>query len=101
MKAVVDLLQKNSVICKSVKRLELNTRKKVEAFLGINLKNEYCLITVFRKKSRFVSKDLETLYEIEKGLNINFRYKKKILMLNSPICSKAREKLKDWRILWF
>ena len=32
---------------------------------------------------------------------INFRYKKKILVLNSPICSKAKEKLSDWRILWF
>ncbi|GAB6046156.1 hypothetical protein JCM11957_17550 [Caminibacter profundus] len=98
MKDIIDLLQKNVIICKKIKKIELNTRKKIKAYLGVNLKNEYCFIVVFEKKSRFLTKDIETLNEILP--DINFRYKKKVLILNSPICSKAKKNLKDWRILW-
>jgi hypothetical protein len=99
MKNLVELLQKNGIICKKLENIALNTRKKIKAFLGVNIKNEYCFVVVFEKKSRILSKDLEILEEILP--EINFRYKKKILVLNSPICSKAKEKLSDWRILWF
>ena len=99
MKNLVELLQKNGIICKKLENIKLNTRKKIKAFLGVNIKNEYCFIAVFEKQSRILSKDLEILEKILP--NINFRYKKKILVLNSPICSKAKEKLSDWRILWF
>ncbi len=99
MKNLVELLQKNGIICKKLENIKLNTRKKIKAFLGVNIKNEYCFIVVFEKQSRILSKDLEILEKILP--NINFRYKKKILVLNSPICSKAKEKLNDWRILWF
>ncbi|NPA87234.1 hypothetical protein [Caminibacter pacificus] len=99
MKELVELLRKEGIICKKLEEIKLNTRKKIKAFLGVNIKNEYCFIVVFEKKSRFLTKDIHTLEEIMP--QINFRYKKKILILNSPICSKAKEKLKDWRILWF
>jgi len=99
LKDIVDLLQKNGIICKKIEKIELNTRKKIKAYLGVNLKNEYCFLVVFEKKSRFLNKDIETLNEILP--DINFRYKKKILILNSPICSIAKENLKSWRILWF
>ena len=99
MKNLVELLQKNGIICKKLENIKLNTRKKIKAFLGVNIKNEYCFIVVFEKQSRILSKDLEILEKILP--NINFRYKKKILVLKSPICSKAKEKLSDWRILWF
>jgi len=99
MKDVVEVLRKNSIICKKLNELKLNTRKKVRAFLGVNLKDEYCFVVVVEKSSRFLQKDIATI----EGLlpEINFRYKKKILLLKAPICSKAKEKLKDWRILWF
>ncbi|WP_456488285.1 hypothetical protein [Caminibacter pacificus] len=99
MKELVELLRKEGIICKKLEEIKLNTRKKIKAFLGVNIKNEYCFVVVFEKKSRFLTKDIQTLEEIMP--QINFRYKKKILILNSPICSKAKEKLKDWRILWF
>ncbi|WP_456471165.1 hypothetical protein [Caminibacter sp.] len=99
MKNIIDLLQKNRVICKKLEEIKLNTRKKIKAYIGVNLKNEYCFIMAFEKKSRFLTKDIETIEEIIP--KINFRYKKKILILNSPICSKAKEELKEWRILWY
>ncbi len=99
MKKVIDLLQKNGIICKKLEEIKFNTRKKIKAYLGVNIKNEYCFIAIFDKKSRFLRKDIEILKELVP--QINFRYKKKILILNGPICSKAKEELKDWRILWF
>ncbi|MEO1922897.1 MAG: hypothetical protein ABGX25_00070 [Nautiliaceae bacterium] len=99
MKKVIDLLQKNGIICKKFEEIKLNTRKKIKAYLGVNLKNEYCFIAVFDKKGRFLIRDIQTLKEIMP--QINFRYKKKILVLNGPICSKAKEELKEWRILWY
>ncbi|EDM23940.1 hypothetical protein FE773_03645 [Caminibacter mediatlanticus TB-2] len=101
MKEIIDLLQKNRVICKKLEEIKLNTKKKIKAFLGVNLKNEYCLIVIFYKKSRFLNKDVEILREIEDKLKINFRYKRKYLILSGEICSKSKENLKDWRIFWF
>jgi hypothetical protein len=65
--------------------------------LGINLKNEYCVVFEINKKSRFLNKDYEDLIQFLP--NINFRYKKKILILHSLICSKVKEKMKDWKII--
>ncbi len=98
-KELTDILIKHGILCKKLKELKLNTRKKLKAYLGINLKNEYCFIVKLEKKSRFLRKDIETLYEFMPK-EINFRYKKKILILNSPICSKAKEELKSWKIIW-
>jgi len=53
LKDIVDLLQKNGIICKKIEKIELNTRKKIKAYLGVNLKNEYCFLVVFEKKVGF------------------------------------------------
>jgi len=98
-KNIIDLLRKNNIICKEIKKIDLNTRKKISAYLGVNLKDEYCVIFMVEKKSRFLTKDYEDILKFLP--DINFRYKKKILILNSPICSKLKEKMKEWRILWF
>jgi hypothetical protein len=99
MKEVIDALAKRGLIFKSFEEIELNTRKKIRAFVGVNLKSEYVFVLVFYKKSRVLLKDIK---EAEIFIPpINFRYKKKILLLNSPICSKAKEELGDWRIFWF
>ena len=97
-KELIELLRKNNIICKKLNEIKLNTRKKVRAYLGVNLKNEYCFVLKLEKKSRFLSKDIDVLYEFLPK-EINFRYKKKILILNSPICSKAKEKINDWKII--
>jgi hypothetical protein len=97
VKKIVDILRKNNIVCKKLQKLTLNTRKKINSYLGVNLKNEYCIIFEILKKSRFLNKDYEELTEFLP--NINFRYKKKILILNSPICSKVKEKMKDWKII--
>jgi hypothetical protein len=97
MKEIVDILRKNKIICKKLKKINLNTRKKVNAYLGVNLKDEYCIVFEILKKSKFLSKDYEELLKFLP--DINFRYKKKILILNSSICSKVKEKMRDWKII--
>jgi hypothetical protein len=97
-KDLIELLRKNNIICKKLNEIKLNTRKKVKAYLGVNLKNEYCFVLKLNKKSRFLLKDIETLYEFIPK-EINFRYKKKILILNAPVCSKAKEKINEWKII--
>jgi hypothetical protein len=97
MKEVVDILRKNNIVCKKLQKLNLNTRKKINAYLGVNLKDEYCIVFEIFKKSRFLNKDYEELLKFLP--DINFRYKKKILILHSPICSRVKEKMKDWKII--
>jgi hypothetical protein len=97
MKEVVDILRKNNIVCKKLQKLNLNTRKKINAYLGVNLKDEYCIVFEIFKKSRFLIKDYEELLKFLP--DINFRYKKKILILHSPICSKVKEQMKDWKII--
>ena len=97
MKEILNLLIKNKIICKKLEEIKLNTRKKIKAYLGVNTKNEYCFILVVDKKSRLLKKDIEELLKFVP--DINFRYKKKILISKAPICSKAMEMIKEWRVL--
>jgi len=97
MKEIVDILRKNNIICKKLKKINLNTRKKINAYLGENLKNEYCIVFEIFKKSRFLNKDYEELIKFLP--EINFRYKKKILILHSSICSKIKKAMKEWKII--
>ena len=99
MKELVEFLIKKDVVCKELNEIKLDTRKKIKAYLGVNLKNEYCFILIVNKKSRILKKDIEEFFKFLP--NINFRYKKKILITKAPICSKAMELIKDWRVLWY
>ena len=99
MKEVLDILVKNKIVCKKLQEIKLNTKKKIKAYLGVNIKNEYCFILVVDRKSRILRKDIEEFLKLLP--DINFRYKKKILITKAPICSKALELIKDWRVIWY
>ena len=81
-----------------MKEIKINTKKKIKAYIGVNLKNEYCFILVVDRKSKLLSKDIKDLLEFVPS-KINFRYKKKILITDALICKKAKEKLSNWRVL--
>ncbi len=97
MTKLADILADEKIICKTLKEIKLNTKKRLKVFVGVNLKNEYCLIVFIERKSRFLTKDVEFLESLK--FNVNFKYKKKILILLSPICSKAKKLLSDWRVI--
>jgi len=99
LKNLTDLLRKNNILCKKLDPYPLNTKKKIKAFLGVNLKGEYCFVLEVDRKTKLLKKDIEFLISLLP--DINFRYKKVILILKAPICNKAKELIKDWRILWY
>ena len=96
------LFEKN-IILKEIENITPKTRKKIEIYLGVDLKNSYYLIIKLNKKSRFLMKDakelLEFLSKIDRIKDINFKYKKRVLILSGEICSKTKKFFKEWRIL--
>jgi len=66
------------------------------------MKNFYYLLVKLDTKSRLLQKNVKELILFTTSLTeINFKNKKKILFLNSPLCSKSKELLfqEGWRIL--
>ena len=98
IKDLVEILRENNIICKKLKEIKFNTKKKIKAYIGVNLKNEYCFILVVDRKSKLLSKDIKSLLGFV-PTKINFRYRKKILITEALICKKAKEMLKSWRVL--
>jgi len=95
------LLQKN-IYLKEIKDITPKTRKKIKVYLGVDMKDFYYLLVELNTKSRFLIKNAKELIEFVTPLSdINFKNKKKILFVESPICSKAKQYLQEngWRIL--
>jgi hypothetical protein len=103
MNELNDFLFQNNIVLKEIENITPKTRKKIEVYLGVDMKNSYYLIVKLNKKSRFLMKDakelLEFLSQIDRIKDINFKYKKRVLLLSGEICSKTKEFLKEWRIL--
>ena len=106
MKEVVQILLSKKTILKKLEQIDLsllNTRKKIAIFSGTDKNSNYISIFYVVKKSRFLQKDVQNFEELflrlvtVKGHN----YKKKILILDAPLCSKAKLLLKEykWRLI--
>ena len=106
MKKIVDLLCAKGILLKSLNEIDLaiiNSRKKAKIFSGVTDKNYFIFIIDIGQKSRFVVKNAKEVIELEKKLEMveNHIYKKKYIVLNSPLCSKAKDFLikEKWKIL--
>jgi hypothetical protein len=100
MKELVNLLLKKNYLYKSLKEIDkktLGTRKKIEIYEGVDTNSYYAAIFVLVQKSRFLRKnadELEMLYEKLKIVQ-DHNFKKKILIYQMPICSHAKDQLKQ------
>jgi hypothetical protein len=100
MKELVNVLLKKDYIYKSLKEIDkktLGTRKKIDIYEGVDTNSYYVAIFVLTQKSRFLRKnadDLETLFEKLKEVQ-DHNFKKKILIYQMPLCSKAKVQLKE------
>lgn len=59
MKEIADILQKKSLIFKSLKHInikELGSRKKIDIYLGVDLKKYYTCVIHIKKKVRYYLK---------------------------------------------
>jgi hypothetical protein len=106
MKELVDILRKNSIIYRKLHKIDnklLGTRKKIDIYEAVDLNSYYAAVFKFAQKSRFLRKnadELELLYEKLKSLQ-DHNFKKKVLIYDMPLCSKAKALLKErkWKLI--
>ena len=102
MKEVVQVLLDKKMILKKLNPVNLSllsTRKKIKIFTGVDQNSNYISIFSVAKKSRFLQKDVQDFEELFLKLLYlqGHNFKKKILILNAPLCSKAKVLLKEYR----
>ena len=105
MKEIVDFLQEKKLIFKSLKPIELKTlgsRKKINIYLGVDLKKYYACILHINKKSRILQKEALELMSLHEKLEIlnDSKINKKYIYIQAPLCSKAKALMeeKKWTV---
>jgi len=97
-------LEKN-ILFKKIEKInikDLGSRKKIGIFTATSVKREYYAIFLVDAKSRFIRKNANELMLLCDNL-ASFKehnFKRKILLISSPLCSKSKQYLEenDWRI---
>jgi predicted glutamine amidotransferase len=106
MTQIVELLLAHNMIFKKLHPIEnkrLQTRKKIAIYEGVDLHSNYVAIFYLVQKSRFLRKnadEIESLFERLKTMQ-DHNYKKRVLLYDMPLCSKAAVLLKErgWRLI--
>lgn len=105
MKDIVEYLQKKHIIFSSlteVKPKEIGSRKRVQLFVGVDLKGYYALVMRVEKKSRVLRKEAEELMALHEKLEkyIDSKITKKYCIIKAPLCSHAKAMLEEqgWRV---
>ena len=105
LKEIVDYLHDKNILFKSLKPLspkELGSRKKIELYLGVDLKGFYAVVMVVEKKSRVLRKEAGELMLLHEKLEsyIDSSVKKKYMVIKAPLCSKAKAMLEEngWKV---
>ena len=103
MKNIVEFFKNSGIIFKDFKSLDLKEfkiKKRYKIFEGVDLKNSFVIVVLIDRKSRFLIKDALSLIEVIDKIieKKEHSYKKKFLLISSPICSKALEKLQKEKI---
>ncbi len=105
MKELVEYLNHKNIIFKSLKEItpkELGSRKKVSLYVGIDLKGYYALVMQVEKKSRVLRKEADEFLDLHEKLEsyIDSKVTKKYIIINAPLCSKAKAMLEEhkWKV---
>jgi len=105
MKKIVEYLHSKNLIFKSLEAVspkELGSRKKVELYLGVDLKGYYALVMSIEKKSRILRKEANELMALHEKLEkyIDSKITKKYMIIKAPLCSKAKALLEEhgWKV---
>jgi len=106
MKLLVENLCSSGRIYKKLDEIqpkELKIRNRVKLFVALDLNKYYNAIVVVSQKSRLLMKDVAKFEEIVFKMTIyrDHQFKGKVLMLDAPICSKAKAAFKKlkWKII--
>lgn len=112
MKDLTKYYLNKEVLFKDLKKInpkDLGSRKKIEIFCGTSVSSDYYAIFIIDGKSRFIRKNANDLLELFNKLADfeEHNFKKKELLISSPICSKAKKFLEDekWSVrvdfMWY
>lgn len=102
MKTIIDYLQQKNIIFKSFKEItlkELGSRKKIQLYVGVDLKGYYAVVMKLEKKSRVLRKEAGELMRLHEKLEkyIDSSIKKKYIIIKAPLCSKAKLLLEEYK----
>ena len=100
-------MKDKNIICKSLKEVkpkELGSRKKIQLYIGVNLKGYYCSVMTIEKKSRVLRKEVAELMALHEKLEIHQDTKilTRYIRIKAPLCSHAKAMLEEngWKI-WY
>ena len=106
MKVLVENLRQNVLMYKKLEEIqpkELKIRNKVKLYCALDMNKYYNAVIVVSQKSRLLMKDLAKFEEIVHKMSLyrDHQFKGKVLMLDAPMCSKAKEAFKKskWKII--
>ncbi len=100
MKDLTKYYLDKDILFKEIKEVsvkDLGSRKKIEIFTATSVSKEYYSIFIVDAKSRFIRKNANDLIDLAQKL-ADFKehnFKKKELLISSPLCSKAKKFLEE------
>lgn len=100
MKNLTKYYLNKDILFKEIKEVsvkDLGSRKKIEIYVATSVFKDYYAIFLINSKSRFIRKNAEDLIILcEKLAQLQeHNFKKKELLISSPLCSKAKKFLKE------
>ena len=105
MQMVVDSLREKGKIYKKMQEVapkELGIRNKIRIYKATDTMGYFWAIFAVSQKSRILMKDVRKFEEIYSKLTVYFEhnFKHKIIFIDAPLCSKAKEafKTQGWKI---
>jgi len=105
MQMVVDRLRKKGKLYKKMQEVlprELGIRNKIRMYKATDVHGYFWAIFAISQKSKLLMKDVHKFDEIITKLSIycEHNFKHKVLFIDAPLCSKAKEafKTKGWRL---
>lgn len=105
LKDLIHYLNEKELHFKSLEKVEpkeLGSRKKIGIYDATHIDSSYYAIFIVESKSRFIRKNANDLIEMLESLKSykDHNYKYKMLIISSPLCSKAKALLEEngWHI---
>ena len=105
MKKLTTYYTNKNILFKDIKQVqpkELDSRKKIDIYAATSVDSNFYAIFIVDSKSRFIRKSANDLMELCEKLasHLDHNFKKKELLISSPLCSKAKEYLKqnNWSV---
>ena len=100
MKELTNYFTNKDIIFKQIDQItpkELGSRKKIGIYHATSIKKEFYSIFIIDAKSRFLRKNADELMALNDILSshLDHNFKKKVLLISSPLCSKAKAYLKE------